>query len=150
VIIYYPLNITDGFTLRYTLDGSPVTNSSLAFTNATELSDGSPSYPSLASCLMLTTVPVAMAMAMACDAVVWRTTTVRARVFPPLSTAAWLLPSEETEARYLFSPATTDAASNEDSGICGDMTVRWEISFTSSPPRIDVASCLSPVSSVCA
>jgi hypothetical protein len=37
VALYYPRNVTDALTLRYTLDGTAVTNASLVFTNDTQL-----------------------------------------------------------------------------------------------------------------
>jgi hypothetical protein len=41
VALYYPRNVTDALTLRYTLDGSAVTNASLIFTNDTQLGTSS-------------------------------------------------------------------------------------------------------------
>ncbi|ELR18273.1 uncharacterized protein ACA1_370270 [Acanthamoeba castellanii str. Neff] len=75
VALYYPRNVTDALTLRYTLDGSAVTNASLIFTNDTQL--------------------------------------------------AWLLPSEETQARYQFLAveSTGESSSDDSAGICGDMVV---------------------------
>jgi hypothetical protein len=37
VVIYYPLNVTENILVRYTVDGSPVTNASVAYTNETQL-----------------------------------------------------------------------------------------------------------------
>jgi hypothetical protein len=118
VALYYPRNVTDALTLRYTLDGSAVTNASLIFTNDTQLGTSFRSN-------FLDALHFSLCRVCLCP-VVWRTTTIRARVFPPPGVAAWFLPSEETQARYQFLAveSTGESSSDDSAGICGDMVVR--------------------------